>query len=108
MAKPKKTKTFDYGLLVVVILLIVIGLYVLYSTSSYNGRVKFQDAFYYLKKQIFAVLIGILGMYLAANTDYHCWERFSIPVYVVSILLSVAVLLIGDEYNGSKRWLSLG
>lgn len=103
-----KSGKYDYTLLVTLFLLIIAGLVLLVSSSSYNGEVKFQDAFYYFKKQIFAVLIGILGMYLAANTDYHCWERFSIPVYVVSILLSVAVLLIGDEYNGSKRWLSLG
>ena len=28
--------------------------------------------------------------------------------YLVAIGLSVAVIFIGDEYNGSKRWLSLG
>lgn len=108
MAKPKKTKTFDYGLLVVVILLIVIGLYVLYSTSSYNGRVKFQDAFYYLKKQAFATSLGLACMYAMANVDYHVWQKFAVPAYVLSLILSLAVLFIGDEYNGSKRWLSFG
>ena len=103
-----KLGKYDYTLLATLFLLIIAGLLLLVSSSSYNGEIKFQDAFYYLKKQVFAVLIGILGMYLAANTDYHWWEKFSIPAYLVSILLSIAVLLIGDEYNGSKRWLSLG
>lgn len=103
-----KSGKYDYTLLATLFLLIIAGLLLLVSSSSYNGEIKFQDAFYYLKKQVFAVLIGILGMYLAANTDYHWWEKFSIPAYLVSILLSIAVLLIGDEYNGSKRWLSLG
>lgn len=108
MTKPKKNKTFDYGLLVVVILLVVVGLFILYSTSAYNGRVKFQDEFYYLKKQVFATSLGLACMYIAANIDYHIWQKFAVWAYVLSLVLSLLVLFIGDEYNGSKRWLSFG
>ena len=52
--------------------------------------------------------IGILAMYFVAHVDYHRMEKFALLAYVISLLLSVAVLFIGDEYNGSKRWLSLG
>ncbi len=108
MAKPKKVKTFDYGLFVVVMILIVVGLYILQSTSAYNGQVKFQDAFYYLKKQLFATSLGLACMYAMANIDYHIWQKFAVPAYILSLVLSLAVLFIGDEYNGSKRWLSFG
>ena len=108
MAKPKKKKAFDYGLLLVVMILIVVGLVVLYSTSAYNGRVKFQDEFYYLKKQVFATTLGILCMYIVARIDYHVWQKYAVFLYVVSLILSLAVLFFGDEYNGSKRWLSFG
>lgn len=108
MSKPKKKKTFDYGLVVVVLVLVVVGWYILYSTSAYNGRVKFQDEFYYLKKQVFATSLGLLGMYIMANIDYHKWQKLAIWAYGLSLLLSLAVLFIGDEYNGSKRWLSFG
>ena len=108
MTKPKKKKSFDYGLVVVVLLLVVIGWYILYSTSAYNGQLKFQDRFYYLKKQVFATLLGLLGMYIAANIDYHIWQRFAVGAYMLSMVLSLLVLFIGDEYNGSKRWLSFG
>lgn len=108
MAKPKKTKAFDYGLLIVVMILIIVGLFILYSTSSYNGRVKFQDEFYYLKKQVFATTLGLLCMYITANIDYHIWQKYAVAAYVISLVLSLAVLFIGDEYNGSKRWLSFG
>lgn len=108
MAQPRRKRGFDYGLLVVVLLLVIIGLIILYSTSAYNGRVKFHDSFYYLKKQAFATTLGLALMYAMANVDYHKWERFAVPAYLIAIGLSVAVLLIGDEYNGSKRWLSFG
>lgn len=108
MVKTKKGKTFDYGLLLVVLILIVVGLYLLYNTSAYNGQIKFQDKAYYLKKQLFATVLGIAGMYVMANIDYHIWQKFAIAAYVLSMGLSLAVLFFGDEYNGSKRWLSFG
>ena len=98
----------DYGLVITVLLLVIIGWYVLYSTSAYNGQVKFQDSFYYLKKQLFATSLGLAGMYAMANIDYHIWQKFALPAYGLSLVLSLLVLFIGDEYNGSKRWLSFG
>jgi len=84
------------------------GLVILYSTSAYNGEVKFHDSFYYLKKQVFATTLGIVALFVAANMDYHVWRHVAVLGYLTAILLSVAVLFIGDEINGSKRWLSLG
>ena len=92
----------------VVIVLVIVGGYILYSTSAYNGQVKFQDEFYYLKKQFFATSLGFLAMYITANIDYHIWQKFAVWAYILSLVLSLAVLFIGDEYNGSKRWLSFG
>ncbi|CUX34054.1 FtsW/RodA/SpoVE family cell cycle protein [Clostridium sp. C105KSO13] len=108
MERPAKKRRYDYTLLIVVLLLVSIGLVLLYSTSSYNGRVKFHDSYYYLKKQGFATALGITGMLLVAKIDYHKWVPLANLGYLTAILLSVAVIFVGDEYNGSKRWLSLG
>lgn len=101
-------ESVDYVLLVLVLILTVFGLLVLYSTSAYNGRVKFADPAYYLKKQLFASSLGLLAMYLVSQIDYRYWISLAGIGYAISLLLSTAVLFIGDEYNGSKRWLSLG
>lgn len=98
----------DKVLLIIVFLLVITGLVILYSTSAYNGQIKFGDAFYYLKKQFFATSLGMAGMYAVAKTDYHIWKKMAIPAYAGAILLCVAVIFVGKEYNGSKRWLSLG
>lgn len=108
MTKPKKKMTVDYSLLAIVLILVVVGLYILYSTSSYNGQIKFNDSFYYLKKQAFATVLGLGCMYAVAQIDYHIWRRFAGWAYGLSLILSLAVLFVGDEYNGSKRWLSFG
>ena len=108
MKHPAKRCTYDDTLLVTVLVLVITGLVLLTSISAYNGNVKFHDSFYYLKKQGFATGLGLVGMAVVSRIDYHRWIPLAVPGYLLSILLGVAVLLFGEEYNGSKRWLSLG
>ena len=108
MKRSAGKRAYDDTLIAVVLVLVVIGLVVLYSTSAYNGRVKFHDSLYYLKKQGFATLLGLAGMMVTARIDYHRWVPFAVPGYLMAVILSLAVMFFGDEYNGSKRWLSLG
>lgn len=108
MRHPAKRCTYDDTLLVTVLVLVIAGLVLLTSISAYNGNVKFHDSFYYLKKQGFATGLGLVGMAVISRIDYHRWIPLAVPGYLLSILLGVAVLLFGEEYNGSKRWLPLG
>lgn len=98
----------DVLLVYMVLFLVVFGLAVLYSTGSYNGSVRFGDAFYYMKKQFFAAALGMLAMYLISCMDYHIFEKYAIAAYLISLALSTLVLFAGNAYNGSRRWLSLG
>ncbi len=98
----------DMTMLVLVLILVAFGLTVLYSTSEYNGRVRFHDSAYYFKKQLFATVLGIFAMYVVALIDYHILIRAAPVAYLLSMVLSTAVLLVGQEINGSKRWLNLG
>ena len=97
----KEAGKTDGLLLLTVFVLAGFGLLVLYSMSAYNGQVRFGDAAYYLKKQLFAMLFGFCLMYGIARLDYHTLERFAVPAYLISLALSGAVLLFGDAYNGS-------
>lgn len=101
-------ESIDYVLLILVLLLVVFGLVVLYSTSAYNGRVKFADPAYYLRKQFFATSIGLFSMYLVSCMDYRRLQNYAWIGYGIALMLSTAVLVVGREYNGSKRWLALG
>ena len=101
-------ESIDYVLLILVLLLVVFGLVVLYSTSAYNGRVKFADPAYYLRKQFFATSIGLFSMYMVSCIDYRRLQNYAWIGYGIALMLSTAVLFVGREYNGSKRWLALG
>lgn len=103
-----REKRMDDTLAAIVLVFVAFGMVMLYSTSAYNGEVKFQDAGYYFKKQLLATALGLGVMYAVSRIDYHYWEKLALPAYIVSLVLSALVLAIGDSYNGSKRWLSLG
>lgn len=107
-ARPKKIRYFDYSLLILILSVVFFGLVMLYSTSSYNGQLKFGDNAYYLKKQLVAVAVGIAGMLATTLIPYRFWDRISFVLYILSIVLCTAVIFFGTEINNSKRWLKLG
>ncbi len=104
----KKIKYCDYSLAFLVFFLVCFGLVMLYSVSAYNAQNKFGDALHYLKRQGFAAVIGFTAMAIVSKLDYHIWIHFGWLAYLLSIVLCVLVLFIGDERNGSARWLPLG
>ena len=106
--KKKPIKYFDYSLLFLIIFLLCFGLVMLYSTSSYAGSNKFGDASYFVKKQLFATGLGIVGMYIVSKIPYRFWMKVSSMAYLAAIVLCTAVIFIGTEANGQARWLKIG
>jgi cell division protein FtsW len=55
-----------------------------------------------------AALCLALGIVTAAlKTPLVFWRRLAVPLWVVSVLLLVATLLVGIEANGAQRWLAV-
>ena len=110
--KPRKKKTkyfFDYTMLFIVVFLMLFGLVMLYSTSSYEANIKFEDPAFYFRKQAIASAIGIGVMLAIMVVDYHIVQRFAFIAYVVSLVLILLVLSpLGYEAGGARRWLNLG
>ena len=109
-ASRKKTKYFfDYTMLFIVVFLLLFGLVMLYSTSSYEANIKFGDPAFYFRKQAIASAIGIGFMLLTMLLDYHIVQRFALLAYGVSLVLILLVLSpLGYEAGGARRWLNLG
>lgn len=109
----KKEYYFDYSLLFVVLFLIGFGLVMVYSTSSYTASISKDcgyDSFFYLKKQMFASILGVAAMMLVAHFVKIVWfEKLSLFIYVGS-LGSLLLLLtpLAVTANGAKRWVRIG
>ena len=109
MAKKNKPKRFyDYSLLFAIIFLTAFGLVMIYSASSYMAQLKFDNASYFMTRQLVIASAGLFFAICLSKIDYHWYARFALPAYGVSLLLMVAVAVVGREVNGKKRWLQIG
>lgn len=100
---------FDWTLVLVVAILLIFGLIMLFSASSYNAQLKFADSAWYVKKQVFSIVVGIVVMVIVAFIPHTFWRKVSIPAYIIAIFAILAVKTpLGMEANGAIRWLDLG
>jgi len=95
-------------LLAAVFVLLVIGLGELMSASSVRGLADAADQFFYFKRQMFGLVIGLFVLIAAVRIRYQVYRRFALPFFVISLGCLVAVKLVGLARNGSTRWLDLG
>jgi cell division protein FtsW len=100
---------FDQRLLAFVTLgLVAFGLVMVYSATSASAAVGDGDPMSYLKRQAVYALLGVIAMTVAARFDYHRL-RYLAPVLLVGALgLCTAVLVLGPQINGARRWFLLG
>ena len=88
--------------------LVTFGILVNISASSVQGLNQFNDNFYFIKRHIAAVLIGVLIFNIGKKINFYSYSRlinFSI-VFVTSALFFV--LTYGIVRGGSRRWVDLG
>ena len=99
----------DIPFLILVLLLLAVGLIMLYSASYAQSE---YDSGYpvstrYLQKQAVCAGLGIGCMAVFSRIPARAWLRLAWPLYGISILLLLSVLVIGEEVNGARRWINL-
>ena len=105
----RREDAVDYPFLFLMLLLLTVGLTMLYSASYAQSE---YDTGYaistkYLQKQGACALIGLAAMFFFSRIPVRFWYRLAWPLYGVSIVLLLSVLVIGQEVNGAKRWINL-
>ncbi len=106
----KKVAHIDPYILGPTVLLIGLGTIMIYSASSLLGIEKFGDSFFFLKKQIFNLFLGCVGMAAIFSLKVRGLRKLAFPGLLVSGGLLVVTLFssAGIEANHATRWLSLG
>ncbi|MCR5023295.1 MAG: putative lipid II flippase FtsW [Lachnospiraceae bacterium] len=104
-----KRRHMDYSLFFAVIFLLLFGLIMVYSASSYEASLKFNDSAFYLKNQARATALGFIAMLIISRIDYHIWKGPAFLIYLGSLFLVFLVLTpLGVVRNGARRWLDVG
>ena len=100
---------FDYNILIIVALLLIFGLIMIYSTSSYNALNERGDANFYLRKQMIAVFAGLFCMGVATFFPMKWIMGLSEIIYFVSVASVFLVLTgLGKTEGGATRWIYIG
>ena len=96
-----------YPLLLAVIALTAIGIVMVYSASSVRSYLGSADPAAEGLEQLVWAGLGLIGLIVASRLDFRHLRYLAIPIYVVTLVLLVAVLIpgIGAEINGSRRWI---
>jgi len=100
----------DMWLFGVAVLLLSAGVVMVYSASAIVAADRFNDPYFFLKKQLFWALLGSVAMLVAVRVDYRHLERLVLPALIVAGVLLVLVLVppFGQSINGTRRWIRLG
>ena len=102
----KNRRGIDYILLMVVLALVGLGIVMVYSTSAILAAERFQDPYFFLKRQALFGGIGFVLMILMIFLPLNVLKRSAYPILILSVLLLIAVLIpgIGHRAGGSMRW----
>ena len=102
-------ESVDYPFLFLTLLLLAVGLLMLWSASYAQSEYDtgYTDSGRYLRRQAACAAIGLAAMYFFSRIPAMVWYRLSWGLYAVSIALLLSVLVIGQEVNGARRWISI-
>ncbi|MBR3589008.1 MAG: FtsW/RodA/SpoVE family cell cycle protein, partial [Clostridia bacterium] len=103
----------DIIFLVLVMYMVVMGTIMMFSAGYVKAENDFGDPYYFLKRQILYLAIGIPGMLVISKIKLDFLKRYSLTIFTVSLILLVVVLFYhtdvqsadGDQY---KRWIPIG
>jgi len=106
---PVKRK-FDPIILIATVTLICIGIVMIYSSSAIIAMERYNDPYFFLKRQAIWVAMGCIAMALILRLDYSTIRMFTYPAIVITVVLLVLLMIpqFSREIGGARRWLHIG
>lgn len=99
----------DLPFLILVLLLLTVGLIMLYSASFAQSEYDtgYVSSTRYFQKQAVCAAIGLAAFFFFSRIPAQVWFRLAWPIYALSIVLLLSVLVVGEEVNGARRWINV-
>lgn len=92
-----------------VVFLVLLGLLMVYSSSSSLSRDTVGDSFYYLKRQFLWTILGTMALLFTTFFDYRWYSKMALPLIIVTGILLTMVYIpgFGVKVGGSVRWVRI-
>ncbi len=105
----KPTTEYDFGFLLVLILLLAIGSIMVFSASAPWSTSLYNNPYHYIIRQGIWIVIGSIGMMVTYRIPYYVYKKYYKIILIISIGLLVAVLVpgVGKVVKGSRRWIGI-
>ena len=103
-------KTPDFIIVAVTLILLTVGMIMVYSASAAWASYKFQDSFFFAKRQLLFAGLGVVAMFIIMRIDYWIWRDYSKIILLVCFLFLILVLIpgIGLVRGGARSWIGVG
>jgi cell division protein FtsW len=87
-----------------------IGLAVMFSASYPSGDTNYGDGLYFVKRQVIAILIGMIGFNVLVHAPLRYIQGIAAWLYFILLSGILVTLLpgIGTSVNGGARWFAIG
>lgn len=104
-----RDESVDIPFLLLLLTLLAVGLTMLYSASAAQSAydTRYATTTRYLQKQLVCGVIGLVAMFIASRIPAEFWLKVAWPLYSISIVLLLSVLVFGESVNGAKRWINI-
>ncbi len=90
-------------------LLLVVGLMMVLSASSVSAYLNVDDSYFYVKRQAFFLVVGVVGALVLARIPFSTLRALSwFAVGLAAVLLTLTYTPLGIERGGNRNWLYLG
>lgn len=105
-----KILPYDLGLLFPVLFLVGIGIVMIYSASSALAMKKFGSDYYFLKKQVVFIFLGIGALIICRHIPYTFYRPLAYPLLALGFIGLILMLWtpLGLTAGGATRWLHFG
>lgn len=105
----KSSGGIDFGMFVITISLLCIGLVMVASASSYHALIYYGDSNHLFVRQLCFALVGVVAMIAISKVDYRKYKKWGYLAFILAaILLLLVITPLGVTRNGAKRWLGIG
>ena len=110
LKKAFNLQRLDIRLLAPMIMILIIGYIMIFSTTSFKGLSEYNDAYFFIKRHSIFLLLGICLFFIGNAIPTNRLKQWGVWGYGASILLLLITIIpgVGVEIGGARRWLMIG